>query len=76
MLRLTELLLFFSPFVLLAIWWLAGRQLARIAWPALALAVVVAGLLIAYGLRDSMPAAGRYVPARVEGGRIVDGYAK
>lgn len=76
MLRLTEILLFLSPFVLVAVWLLVGRRLAVMAYPALAVAVVLAGLLIVFGLRRSMRADATYVPAHVEDGRIVDGHAR
>ena len=76
MLRLTEVALFLSPFALFAVWWFGGRRLGVLAWPAIGLAVGVAVLLISFGLRRSMPRDAIYVPARVEGSRIVDGHAR
>ena len=76
MLRLTEMLLFLAPFGLFALWWFAGRRLGIVAWPALVVAIVLGGMLVAFGLRRAMPPAARYVPAHLEGGRIVDGHAQ
>jgi hypothetical protein len=75
-LRLTEVLLFLAPFALAGIWLVAGRRLAALAWPALALAVVLAAMLITFGLRRSMPPGATYVPARLEAGHIVPGHAQ
>jgi hypothetical protein len=75
MLRLTEVLLFLSPLGLAALWWFAGRRLAVLAYPTLAVAIVLAVGLVVYGVRRSMPRGATYVPARLEGGRIVDGHA-
>lgn len=76
MLRLTEVLLFASPFGLLAIWWFAGRRLAGFAWPVLAAAIVLGVILMVLGIHESMPRDAAYVPARVIDGRIIDGHAQ
>lgn len=76
MLRLTEALLFLSPFALVGLWLVAGRRLAVLAWPTLCLAIVLGAILVFYGLHHSMPASATYVPASLEAGHIVDGHAR
>jgi hypothetical protein len=77
MLRWAELALFLAPFAA----WLAWRRVAIGRGPSRAVLVATLGGLAAFGaglvwfgLHRSLPP-GRYVPARVEGGRIVPGHA-
>jgi len=70
--RLTEFALMSLPAVLLALW-LAGLRHARLWWfmtAALALAAIGAGL---FWFGEARSLRGAYVPARLQGERIVPG---
>jgi ABC-type uncharacterized transport system permease subunit len=72
--RWAELSLFLVPFALFAAWRLSVL-LARpaVVWVALGLAVTLAAGTAAFGVWRRVPAGERYVPARIEGGKIVPG---
>lgn len=80
MIRLAELLVFLSP---LGAYLLYRRTLARgeTAPSRQALVAIAAGLLVFgavlswFGVHDRLPPDARYVPARLENGRIVPGHA-
>jgi hypothetical protein len=72
--RWAELALFFVPFALFAAWRLSVR-LARpsLVWGALAAALVLGVGTVWFGVSRRLPPTDAYVPARIEGGRIVPG---
>lgn len=74
--RWIELALFATPFVAYAAWQFAGPRARRWVLPA-AFAVVVAlgGAAVVVGEEDRVLPGERYVPARVEDGRVVPGHA-
>ena len=75
MLRLVEIGLFLSPFALYALWLLVGRRFsARFMWIAVGCLATLSAATIWYGLTRSLPPQDRYVPARIENGRIVQGH--
>ena len=72
MLRFAEIGFFLLPFVLYVVWRVLGPR----ATPALlgataALLIVLAATLIWYGMKNSLPAGSRYVPAQLQEGKIV-----
>lgn len=76
MLRFAEIGLFLSPFALFLLWrFLAPRVRPALLWIAMVFVVGLAGIAIGYGLRERMDPHARYVPARIENGRVVPGYA-
>lgn len=75
MLRAVDLGMFLAPTALFVAWLVLGR-VATLRF-ALAAAVIVVGLgaLAAYyGMERSIPGGERYVPARLDNGRIVPGH--
>ena len=75
MLRLVEIGLFLSPFALYALWLLVGRRFsARFMWIAVLTLATLSAATIWYGLSRSLPREDRYVPARIENGRIIPGH--
>ena len=71
---------FLAPFLLYFAWaWLARRQALAdpraVPWIGLSAAglALSAGALLWFAETSSLPAEGRYEPARIEGGRIIDG---
>jgi hypothetical protein len=76
MLRLVEIALFLAPFALVLAWWLAGaRASPRVLAIACVALLVLGGFVVWFGLDRSLPRDARYVPARIEDGRIVSGHA-
>lgn len=76
MLRLSELVLFLSPFLLFGAWRLAARRgipPAAVTAAAGALLAMLGGLLWLSADRALPPGSG-YVPAQLEDGRIVPGH--
>ena len=76
--RLTELLLFLTPFALFIVW----RLTASVGGPPRALLVAAAGglallavLLAWYSQHNALPPSATYVPAEVQDGRIIPGHA-
>jgi len=78
MLRLTELALFLSPFLLFGVWRLAAARGipsgATVAVAAGAL-IVVLGVLLWFSEEGAMPGDATYVPAHLQDGRVVPGHA-
>jgi hypothetical protein len=72
--RWAELALFLVPFALFAAWRLS-TILARpsLVWGTLAAVLLLAAGTIVFGLSRRLPPTAAYVPARIEGGRIVPG---
>jgi hypothetical protein len=74
MLRLAEIGLLLAPLALFLLWrFLAPRVRPAMLWVGMVIVVGFAGMAIGYGLRERMDPHARYVPAHVEGGRIVPG---
>jgi len=77
MLRLGELALFLSPFILFAIWHLSAARgyptQATVTAAAFALLVML-GMLLWYTRETALPSGETYVPARLENGRVVPGH--
>lgn len=74
---------FLLPFALYFAWaWLARRQslasVASVPWVALSFAglVLSASALLWFAESRALPDGGIYQPARIEGGRIIDGGAR
>jgi hypothetical protein len=75
MLRLAEIGLFLSPFAIFVLWRFLGPRVKPAAlWTAMALVLAMAGLAVSYGLRQRLDTTERYIPAHIEGGRIIDGH--
>ncbi len=78
MLRLAELVLFLSPFLLFGVWrFAAARGIpsgATVAAAAGAL-VIVLGVLLWFSQEGAMPGDATYVPAHLQDGHIVPGHA-
>ena len=78
MLRLVELALFLTPFVVFAIWRFAALEAAasvRVVVGAACVLAVLAGLLIWLSEEDALPSGARYEPARIQNGRVISGHA-
>ncbi len=78
MLRLSELALFVSPFLLFGVWRLAaayGVPSATAVVVAAGALLVMLGVLVWFGEERALPPGAAYVPAHVENGRIVPGHA-
>lgn len=77
MLRLAEFGLFLLPFVLYVAWRLSGRVVRpALFWVGVAGFVILATLVVWFGLARSLDKTDRYVPAHVENGRIVPGHGE
>ena len=74
--RWAEVALFLVPFALYAAWRVSA-VVARpsLVWGALAIALGLAGWTVWFGRSRGVPPDAAYVPARIEGGRIVPGHA-
>jgi hypothetical protein len=72
--RLTEIALFLAPFALAAAWWVLGWRSRWVVWAAVGSLAVLALSLAWFGTAQRLPHGSRYVPARVENGRIVNGH--
>jgi hypothetical protein len=77
---LQALIPFLVPFLLYFVWvWLSRREVLAesraIPWIGLSAAglALSAGALLWFAETSSLPREGRYDPARIEGGRIIDG---
>jgi membrane-associated phospholipid phosphatase len=78
MLRLSELALFVSPFLLFGVWRLAaayGFPSGTAVVLAAGALLVMLGMLMWVGEERALPPGAAYVPARLEHGRIVPGHA-
>ncbi|HSU05575.1 MAG TPA: DUF6111 family protein [Acetobacteraceae bacterium] len=78
MLRLSELALFLSPFLLFAAWRFAlarGLRSGPVVATAAGALVLMIGVLMWFAADRALPRNGAYVPARLEDGRIVPGHA-
>jgi len=78
MLRLSELALFVSPFLLFGVWRLAaayGFPSGTAVVLAAGALLVMLGVLMWVGEERALPPGAAYVPARLEHGRIVPGHA-
>jgi hypothetical protein len=76
-LRLTELLLFLTPFVAFAVWRLtaaSGGPSRVVLVAAAGVIVLLAAMLVWFSREQSLPPGTRYVPAQLEGGRVVPGH--
>jgi hypothetical protein len=76
MLRGLEIGLFLLPFLLFIGWRLAGGgvpSVGQVAW-ALGLLAALATALFRFASYESLAPGQRYVPARIENGRIVPGH--
>lgn len=74
MLRLSELGLFLAPFALFAAWWLLGSRARWLAWTVLGGIALVLVALVWLALATGLPRGGTYIPARLQGGRIIPGH--
>ena len=73
--RWAELGLFVSPFVLYAAWRLAAaRAQPALVWGVVGAIAVLAAGTVWVGLTRRLDRGEAYVPARIEGGRIVSGH--
>jgi len=74
--RWAEVALFLVPFALYAAWRVSA-VVARpsLVWGALAVAIALGAWTVWFGLSRGVPPNEAYVPARIEGGRIVPGHA-
>ncbi len=75
--------LFLVPFAIYALWLLGSRRsvsdaaewTARtVGYLALAGAVLLVGVLVAFVRFDTAPPGGTYIPAHMENGRIIEGH--
>jgi hypothetical protein len=74
MLRAAEIGLFLTPLGLYLMWrFLAPHVRPAVLWVGMVLVVGLAGMAVRYGLKERMDPNSRYVPARIEDGRIVPG---
>ena len=77
MLRLTEIAMFVSPFLLFGVWWFAAARgipsTATVAVAAGAL-VVMFGVLLWFSQEGALRGNVGYVPAQLQHGRIVPGH--
>lgn len=77
MLRLTEVALFLSPFLIFGFWWFSATRgfpsQATVAASAAALLLML-GCLLWFSQSRSIPEGETYVPAHVKDGRIVPGH--
>ena len=79
MLRLVELALFLTPFVVFAAWrFLAmeGGPSVRVVVGAACVLALLAGVLIWLSQEDTVPAGANYAPARFQNGKVVSGEAE
>ena len=75
MLRLAEIGLFLSPLLVFLLWrFLSPRVRPAMLWAAMAFVACLAGISVTYGLKQRMDPEEHYVPARLEGGRIIEGH--
>jgi hypothetical protein len=78
MLRLTEIAMFVSPFLLFGVWRLAvarGIPSTATVVAAAGVLVVIFGVLLWFSQEGALRKDASYVPAQLEDGRIVPGHA-
>ncbi len=78
MLRLVELALFLTPFVVFALWRFAafeGGPSIRVVVTVACVLAALAGTLIWLSEEDALPPGARYEPARIQNGRVISGHA-
>jgi len=78
MLRLAELALFLTPFVVFAVWRFMATESGpspRLLIGAVCLLVMLAALLVWLRQEQSLPPGADYAPARLENGHVVSGTA-
>ena len=75
MLRFVEVGLFLAPFAVYGLWLFVGRRFSTrfMLITVIGLAIISVATIF-YGLERSLPPQERYVPARMENGRIVQGH--
>jgi hypothetical protein len=77
MLRLAEFGLFLLPFVLYVAWVFASKRARPVVfWGAAVAVATLAACVVWFGLARSLDRTERYVPAHVEGGRIIPGHGE
>ena len=77
MLRLVEILLFLLPFAVFAAWRVlapAGGPSPRVLAVAVCAVLALITVLIWFSRYDTIPGGNSYVPAQLQGGRIVPGH--
>jgi hypothetical protein len=78
MLRLVELALFLTPFIVFAVWRFVaaeGGLSTRVVIGAACLLAVLAGALIWLSQENALPPGANYEPARLQDGRVISGHA-
>ena len=78
MLRLVELALFITPFVVFAVWRfvaLEGGPPVRVVVAAACVVAVLAAMLVWLSQEDALPPGASYAPPRLEDGKIIAGHA-
>jgi hypothetical protein len=78
MLRLSELALFLSPFILFGVWRFAlawGLPSTRVVAAVAGVLVLMVGTMMWLAADRALPPGTVYVPAHLENGRIVPGHA-
>jgi hypothetical protein len=75
MLRLAEIGLFLSPFLIFLLWrFLGPRVRPAMLWGAMAAVLCLAATAVTYGLKQRMDPTERYIPAHLDGGQIIEGH--
>jgi hypothetical protein len=77
MLRLVELLLFFAPFVVFAIWRfmaIEGGPPVRVVVGAACVLALLAGALIWLSQEDALPPGVSYQPPRLQDGKVISAH--
>ena len=77
MLRLVEILLFLLPFAVFVAWRVlapAGGPSPRVVAIAVCAVLALIGVLIWFGHYDTIPRGDSYVPAQLQGGRVIPGH--
>ena len=75
MLRAAEIGLFLLPLGLYVLWRvLAPHVRPALVWGAMAAVLALGGTAIGYGLNQRLDRDERYVPAHLQGGRIIEGH--
>jgi Family of unknown function (DUF6111) len=78
MLRLVELALFLTPFVVFAVWRfmaIEGGPSARVVIGVACLVAALAAALLWLSREDALPPGAGYEPARLQDGRVIAGHA-
>ncbi len=75
MLRAAEIGLFLLPLGLFVVWRVLGPHVRpALLWAAMAGVLALGATAVGYGLTQRLDRGERYVPAHLEGGRIVEGH--